>query len=651
MKRIFKTFLPLLCATVANAQRPVTGPSARITGNVEAGTFNGLKVFTPETYGANALDSNDDRSALQAACDAASANGGGIVFLSPGNYRITLLWDPTTTFDSGTKSKLNGHYGLEVPPKVAIYGSGIGVTTITGYTGTSDVAVGCLISPLGMRSAITAYSCGSFLVRDLTLQMNSTADDRSAILVSAVHSDGVVFQRVRFGAATHHGIDIDYNRGLTCLDCEFVGPHPGSGSTSASWLQFDAGLCGPASTHLSAVAAPNAVTTFDRCVFTRPNTDTLSVRDIDIGHGACNVDKLTFTRCSFTGRNNSTATAIVLVDTTSTASYFNNVTFDGCDFTVYASSGTEFNDFAIKASIATTSSGSLKNWTIKNCTFNGSANGFVHCGNGSGSSVTAALWQGFKGWKITDNTFNFDQTGMTSTGGTKTCLLAYGLNEATIRGNKVWSTGSEASVTTYYPYYLNDTSGVISENSSDQNGTCTGMIPFAFVTAGAETACQAATIPFWRVAFYGNSSRGNTNGGHYFFQGANGVDGGSSYNFQFWGNTFQGAGSYSLAYQYFASSANDPRVGGQTLYGYAAWDPTSISAGAEVTQTFTVTGARTTLGASSATATLSAALPTGVVIKQVWVSAADTVSVTLLNTNASAQDPANIGYRISVVQF
>jgi hypothetical protein len=477
-------------------------------------------------------------------------------------------------------------------------------------------------------------------------------DNRRAILLSAVHSTGIYCERVRFEDAVHHGIDCDYNKRLVCYLCEWTGEYPGSGGgTSSSWIQFDAGLCGPASTHLSASAAPIVDTVFDSCLFSqRAATDTSSTRDIDIGHGACNINGLKFINCDFYGRSNATSTAIALVETSSTASAYDNIAFDGCRFTTYASAVDLTNDFAIKAAVGTTT-GTLKGWVVNNCTFNGQANGMLYCGNGSGSTVTAAVWQGFKGWKITNNTFNYSQTLLTNVGGAKSVLLAYGLNEAVISGNSVFLTGAETSATNLYPFYLNDTSGVICNNSVDQAGTCTGITSFIYQTAGAETACQATTIPFWRAAFYGNSSRCATSGGHFYLVGANGIDGGSTYNFQFWGNTFNGSGSYNVAYQYFASSANNTYCGGQLLTGYVDWDPGLMATGTELTQTVTVTGARTTLGASDVRVNPSASLPTGVVVKQARVTSADTVTITLLNTNSGGQDPTNIRYMVAVTQF
>ena len=44
------------------------------------------KIFNITDYGAIPNDDKEDRNAIQAAVDAASANGGGIVFFPPGKF-------------------------------------------------------------------------------------------------------------------------------------------------------------------------------------------------------------------------------------------------------------------------------------------------------------------------------------------------------------------------------------------------------------------------------------------------------------------------------------------------------------------------------------------------------------------------------------
>jgi parallel beta-helix repeat protein len=76
----------------------------------------------------------------------------------------------------------------------------------------------------------------------------------------------------------------------------------------------------------------------------------------------------------------------------------------------------------------------------------------------------------------------------------------------------------------------------------------------------------------------------------------------------------------------------------------------SIAAGAESTATMTVTGASTS-NTPSVLLGWSAALPAGIICTQAWVSAANTISITLRNTTAGAIDPAAVTVRATVTQF
>ena len=73
----------------------------------------------------------------------------------------------------------------------------------------------------------------------------------------------------------------------------------------------------------------------------------------------------------------------------------------------------------------------------------------------------------------------------------------------------------------------------------------------------------------------------------------------------------------------------------------------TLAAGSSVTVTFAMTGALT-----SATATVSplAALGNGIVVAQVWVSAANTVSMRLTNISASAVAVPATTYNLTLVQ-
>ena len=82
----------------------------------------------------------------------------------------------------------------------------------------------------------------------------------------------------------------------------------------------------------------------------------------------------------------------------------------------------------------------------------------------------------------------------------------------------------------------------------------------------------------------------------------------------------------------------------------AALDFPSIGALGEATLTITVTGAVTTNNPSVSLG-WSAALETGIVVKQAWVSATNTVSIRVANITAVAIDPASITCRATVTNF
>ena len=71
----------------------VTGATIDSTKLLHAGVLSSVgkdtAYFYPESYGAVVNDGTDDRAAIQAAIDAACAKGGGIVWLSKGEYKIT----------------------------------------------------------------------------------------------------------------------------------------------------------------------------------------------------------------------------------------------------------------------------------------------------------------------------------------------------------------------------------------------------------------------------------------------------------------------------------------------------------------------------------------------------------------------------------
>lgn len=76
-----------------------------------------------------------------------------------------------------------------------------------------------------------------------------------------------------------------------------------------------------------------------------------------------------------------------------------------------------------------------------------------------------------------------------------------------------------------------------------------------------------------------------------------------------------------------------------------------IAGDAEETLTVTVTGAVIAADYTGIAASWGAALEAGIVVKQIWLSADNTVSVTARNTTATPINPASIGIQLIVFQF
>ena len=66
-------------------------------------------VFDVTIFGANGADILDDRKAIQAAIDAASENGGGVVYFPAGTYRVS----PPGKAVIDIYRKLNGSWSLQ----------------------------------------------------------------------------------------------------------------------------------------------------------------------------------------------------------------------------------------------------------------------------------------------------------------------------------------------------------------------------------------------------------------------------------------------------------------------------------------------------------------------------------------------------------
>src|SRR5207249_4196325 len=117
---------------------------------------SGASIYDVTQFGATGDGSTDDGQAIQAAADAASRNGGGIVFFPPGRYLHTALID----FHTNT----------------TVQGSG---------------AVSVLIASTPAASAIRFADAGNCSIRELKISSQASTrlqnDEASALLFSHSH--------------------------------------------------------------------------------------------------------------------------------------------------------------------------------------------------------------------------------------------------------------------------------------------------------------------------------------------------------------------------------------------------------------------------------------------------------------------------------
>jgi hypothetical protein len=131
----------LISASADNTPVKLTVGANYTKLKADSAQSNGLKwqreeVFNVRDYGALGDDSNDDTAEIQAAVDAAEANGGGTVFLPKGIYKTT-------------SEILNNSNG------VRIVGESRSGTVVKGYTNS--------------QSVIRFHECDYFALEDLTI--------------------------------------------------------------------------------------------------------------------------------------------------------------------------------------------------------------------------------------------------------------------------------------------------------------------------------------------------------------------------------------------------------------------------------------------------------------------------------------------------
>lgn len=383
--RIPRRLLALLChlASVLCHLRPA---AAGVSTPLPTDAINGVLI-----PGVRADGATDDRAILQAALDAAEANGGGTVKLPRGVIRIVTVNSPA----SGDKAA--GAYGLEIPTGVTLAGSGDGTIIEVHAGGAFGVGVG--ISPKGMRTATTDFGAASGVVlRDFTIRASAQAES-SGNLINLVHASDWLISHVTFAGSLYHGLEIDQSRRISVQNCTWTGSYSGA---SGSWIQFDLGLAGPTNRPATITTTLNQDVTFSGCVFKqRPDTDT-SGEDIALCHsGTQTNDNITFADCVMEGRSGPDFVSVIRID--SVAAVSNSLRFERCRITT---AGAKTYGFYFANATAT-----VRRMVFDACDFRGPS-AFMFVAGGSTSSTYNATQSQRQFIGVTNCSFWFDKAGL-----------------------------------------------------------------------------------------------------------------------------------------------------------------------------------------------------------------------------------------------
>jgi parallel beta-helix repeat protein len=206
----------------------ITGGSADSTKLLHAGIINSLgrdtAYFYPETYGAVVNDTLDDRSAIQAAIDAACNKGGGIVWLAKGEYRlkssasrgsyqsslhvcsnVTLMGQgfqcvlKTTLTTSGTHVISLQHAGNNIKLKDFQIKSDSSYATagIIALYGVNNLLISRIKIDRGTCWGIELYDCSKVLVENCDIQNGGACHG-----IEVGNSNGVVVRNNEFYSNT-----------------------------------------------------------------------------------------------------------------------------------------------------------------------------------------------------------------------------------------------------------------------------------------------------------------------------------------------------------------------------------------------------------------------------------------------------------------
>lgn len=271
------------------ATMPVAGPvhsglsQGQLLGYIadytqdSAGMLAG-RLFYASSYGATAGDATDDRAALQAAIDACSSAGGGIVALGIGTYYVVPLADPVLV-GVGT--------GLFLRTGVTLQGCGAS-SVISGKTAGNTTGF-CLVAPYDSNTTSTAFGAHEIRIRDLQLQTDDATHIYTHSLLGLNHCPSALVEKVTFKDSYYHGVEIDRSRNITLRDCRFTGDF------YSSQIQIDTGASGAISTSGAATANyVNENILIERCLFGARTTSTAATPGrtaIELCHNASQINR------------------------------------------------------------------------------------------------------------------------------------------------------------------------------------------------------------------------------------------------------------------------------------------------------------------------------------------------------------------------
>jgi hypothetical protein len=252
-------------------------------------------VFLAADYGAVPDDGLDDRAAIQAALNAASA-AGGTALIGPGVYDIAVVLSFGLNAAGGT-SGTSGYHGLIVPADTTMAGTGRDVTVLRFNAGGGNpVSVGNCIVNANYNLAQTDYGAGSgYVLRDFMAEVTDITQGPTGNLVGFAHASGAFLKNLQLGGSKYHALEFNRSRNITVEDVRCDGLHPAS-----STLQLDIGTMGSKSLRPSTTVLQNMI--FRRCEFTGRAAETTSTgKVVELGHtgSACILRNIAFEDCLF----------------------------------------------------------------------------------------------------------------------------------------------------------------------------------------------------------------------------------------------------------------------------------------------------------------------------------------------------------------